>query len=61
MKRNGKLDQALLTSKTSPAFRDALKKVDFNDDAIRSAALASLLDQARQRDTLTLWHLLAAC
>jgi FecR protein/Putative zinc-finger len=43
----------------SPAFREALKKVDFNDDAIsRKAALASLLSQARERDTLTLWHLL---
>ena len=43
----------------SPAFREALKKIDFNDDAnSRSAALASLLSQARERDTLTLWHLL---
>jgi ferric-dicitrate binding protein FerR (iron transport regulator) len=44
----------------SAAFREALKKVDFNDNAsTRSAALTSLLDQARHRDTLTLWHLLA--
>lgn len=43
-----------------PVFREALKKVDFNDDAVtKSAALASVLDQARPRDTLTLWHLLA--
>ena len=37
-------------------FRDALRKIDFEHDA---SALASLLDQARPRDTLTLWHLLA--
>src|SRR6185369_1994785 len=42
------------------AFREALKKVDFDQDAAaRSAALTALLDQARVRDTLTLWHLLA--
>jgi hypothetical protein len=40
-------------------FRDALKKVDFNTDVnSQSAALTAMLDQARQRDTLTLWHLL---
>lgn len=44
---------------SSTSFREALKKIDFNDDASsRSAALASLLKQARARDTLTLWHLL---
>jgi len=44
----------------STGFRDALKKVDFDPDAAaRSTALASMLDQARPRDTLTLWHLLA--
>ena len=37
-------------------FRDALRKIDFEQDA---SALASMLDQARPRDTLTLWHLLA--
>ena len=42
----------------SPAFREALTKVDFNPDvAVRETALASVLDQARPRDTLTLWHL----
>ena len=42
----------------SQAFRDALSKVDFEHDAaIRSAALTSVLDQARPRDTLTLWYL----
>ena len=41
-----------------PAFREALKKVDFERDAtVRSAALTSVLDHARPRDTLTLWHL----
>ncbi len=44
---------------STPAFRDALKKVDFNDDgSSKTAALTSMLDQARSRDTLTLWHLL---
>ena len=37
-------------------FRAALRKFDFEHD---SSALAVLLDQARPRDTLTLWHLLA--
>ena len=42
----------------SPAFRDALSKVDFERDAdVRRAALTSVLDQARPRDTLTLWNL----
>src|ERR1041385_5466312 len=42
----------------SPAFRAALAKVDFDPDAtVRDAALTSVLDQARPRDTLTLWHL----
>jgi len=40
-------------------FRDALKKIDFNNDGnSQTAALTSMLDQARPRDTLTLWHLL---
>jgi len=42
----------------SPAFREALTKVDFDPDVtVRETALASVLDQARPRDTLTLWHL----
>lgn len=36
-------------------FREALRKIDFEHDA---SALTSMLDQARPRDTLTLWHLL---
>ncbi|HVI72443.1 MAG TPA: FecR domain-containing protein, partial [Pyrinomonadaceae bacterium] len=41
-------------------FREALRAVDFNRDAdLRSEALSSMLDEARPRDTLTLWHLLA--
>jgi FecR-like protein/putative zinc finger protein len=45
---------------SSAAFRDALIKVDFDADAnTRSTALKIMLDQARPRDTLTLWHLLA--
>src|ERR1041385_964810 len=44
----------------SSVFRQSLKTVDFDPDANkRSAALVSILDQARPRDTLTLWHLLA--
>jgi hypothetical protein len=37
-------------------FRAALRKIDFEHD---TSALTALLDQARTRDTLTLWHLLA--
>jgi hypothetical protein len=40
----------------SKVFRDALRKIDFEHDA---SALTLMLDQARPRDTLTLWHLLA--
>ncbi|HYK22918.1 MAG TPA: FecR domain-containing protein, partial [Pyrinomonadaceae bacterium] len=40
----------------SAVFREALKKVDFENDP---SALTLLLEQARPRDTLTLWHLLA--
>ncbi len=41
-------------------FRDALKKVDFDKDpTVKTNALSSMLNQARPRDTLTLWHLLA--
>ncbi len=44
----------------SPAFRAALSKIDFEHEAgVRSSALDSLLGQARSKDTLTLWHLLA--
>jgi hypothetical protein len=42
----------------APGFREALSKVDFEPDAsVRSAALATMLDQARPRDMLTLWYL----
>jgi hypothetical protein len=45
---------------STQSFREALRVVDFTrDDYIRSEALTSLLDAARPRDTLTLWHLLA--
>lgn len=45
---------------SSAAFRAALSKIDFEQDpAIRSTAVNSLLIEARPRDTLTLWHLLA--
>ncbi|HMF58531.1 MAG TPA: FecR domain-containing protein [Pyrinomonadaceae bacterium] len=43
------------------AFRTALAKLDFEqqDAGARSLALASVLDEARPRDALTLWHLLS--
>src|SRR5262249_22173481 len=42
----------------APAFRDALSKIEFGRDAaVRSAAVTSVLDHARPRDTLTLWTL----
>src|SRR5690348_4910880 len=42
----------------SLAFREALTKIDFDPDAtVRATALTLVLDQARPRDTLTLWHL----
>ena len=44
---------------SSAQFRESLKKVDFDPDAAtRSAALTSMLEDARTKDTLTLWHLL---
>lgn len=44
---------------SAAGFQAALKQVDFDPDAAaRSAALKAMLDQARPRDTLTLWHLL---
>ena len=44
----------------SPAFRDALKRIDFeHDPKVTKDALTVLLNEARPRDTLTLWHLLA--
>ena len=45
----------------SASFRTALTRFDFEDStsAQRSADLAIVLAQARPRDALTLWHLLA--
>ena len=41
-------------------FRSALKQIDFgNEAAARASALDLMLNEARPRDTLTLWHLLA--
>jgi ferric-dicitrate binding protein FerR (iron transport regulator) len=43
----------------SPSFKAALKEIDFpQTPATGAAALGSLLNEARPRDTLTLWHLL---
>lgn len=42
------------------SFRKALETVDFGTDPVaRAGALEVMLSQARARDTLTLWHLLA--
>jgi ferric-dicitrate binding protein FerR (iron transport regulator) len=44
----------------SSSFRDALTRIDFqHDPLITKQALTSMLNEARPRDTLTLWHLLA--
>jgi hypothetical protein len=44
----------------SPVFRAALSRMDFqHDPAVTKDALNLLLNEARPRDTLTLWHLLA--
>ena len=45
----------------TPAFREALKTLDSYDapPPAMSIALTTLLDHARPRDTLTLWHLLS--
>lgn len=42
------------------SFRSALETIDFeNDPAAKAGALDVMLREARTRDTLTLWHLLA--
>ena len=45
----------------SASFREALSKFDFATDAPeeRNSELSKLLADARQRDALTIWHLLA--
>ena len=44
----------------SPGFRDALSRFDFqHDPVVMKDALTVMLNEARPRDTLTLWHLLA--
>jgi FecR protein len=45
----------------SASFRDALSKFDFAASTTeeRSAELSKILAEARQRDALTVWHLLA--
>jgi hypothetical protein len=45
---------------TEQAFRDALDEVDSGHDAARRAAsLRFVLDHARGRDAMTLWHLIS--
>ena len=41
----------------TPAFQEALKKLDFQNGG--SKALSIVLQEAREYDTLTLWHLLS--
>ena len=45
----------------TPAFRQAISQFDSSapDSPARSAALASILSEARARDALSLWHLLS--
>jgi RNA polymerase sigma factor (sigma-70 family) len=45
----------------SPALRDGLERIDFgpSDSSGRAAALETVLEEARPRDGLTLWHLLS--
>jgi hypothetical protein len=45
----------------SPSFREALAKFDFGTTTPeeRNAELGKILAEARQRDALTIWHLLA--
>jgi hypothetical protein len=45
----------------SEQFRDALSKFDFSSGtpAQRSEEISQLLDSSRQRDALTIWHLLS--
>jgi hypothetical protein len=45
----------------SPAFRDALERVDFEqvEPAQRAEALGLVLSGARDKDAFTLWHLLS--
>jgi hypothetical protein len=43
----------------SPEFRDSLAHLDFDSEpAKRKSSLKLLLSHTRERDTLTLWHLL---
>jgi hypothetical protein len=45
--------------RVSPAFREALLTIDFMSDASgASAALSRVLEEAQERDEVTLWHLL---
>ncbi|MBP8273917.1 MAG: hypothetical protein KAY59_05765 [Acidobacteria bacterium] len=44
---------------TTERFRAALDVVDFGDLPLQREALTVVLDDARQRDALSLWHLLA--
>lgn len=41
---------------SSPEFREALAKIDFEHN---TASVSALLSHSRNRDTLTLWHLLS--
>ena len=57
--RPGKGPGTPYNERVSPAFRDALQTIDLTDDAREvSAALSRVLEEAEERDEVTLWHLL---
>jgi hypothetical protein len=57
--RPGKGPGTPYNERVSPAFRDALQTIDFTGGAPEaSAALTRVLDEAQERDEVTLWHLL---
>jgi hypothetical protein len=57
--RPGKGPGTPYNERVSRAFREALLTIDFTSDAPdASAALSRVLDEAQERDEVTLWHLL---
>jgi len=57
--RPGKGPGTPYNERVSPAFREALLTIDFTSDAPDApAALSRVLDEAQERDEVTLWHLL---
>ena len=57
--RPGKGPGTPYNERVSQAFREALLTIDFTSDAPDAqAALSRVLDEAQERDEVTLWHLL---